>query len=371
MGYQRFCMRHVYANFQKYYKGDQLRDLFWTASRAYTRSECDTALNEIGRLCPQARQWIENIPGVHWSRAYFPEWLPCNYNQNNFTESFNKMIMDSRGLPICDMIDWIRQKMMVNLQSRRSRSERWDGIVCPKIKKILNDVRDQSRFCDLFFAGGDEYEVIERRERGEDMRHIVHTSNKSCSCRHWQLDGIPCIHAMSAIAHRREKPEQYCHPCYFVSTSRSTYEQIIHPLPDKRLWEQTSVNTVMPPHDRRPPGRPKKKRRRDPNETTTSSHQRQRRKQTVKCGLCGHFGHNRKTCKEPINTSQVESSSRGHTRNVIPNISQESSVGGSKFKLTASRGPRPANTHWYKYIDFHKFSYCTLVSCNKMLTLYC
>ncbi|KAJ8627982.1 hypothetical protein MRB53_021289 [Persea americana] len=148
MGYQRFCMRHVYANFQKYYKG---------------------------RLCPQARQWIENIPGVHWSRAYFPEWLPCNYNQNNFTESFNKMIMDSRGLPICDMIDWIRQKMMVNLQSRRSRSERWDGIVCPKIKKILNDVRDQSRFCDLFFAGGDEYEMVAHAEThsSEDISQFV------------------------------------------------------------------------------------------------------------------------------------------------------------------------------------------------------
>lgn len=34
MSYHRFCMRHLYANFQKHYKGEVLRDLFWIASRA-------------------------------------------------------------------------------------------------------------------------------------------------------------------------------------------------------------------------------------------------------------------------------------------------------------------------------------------------
>lgn len=73
--YHSFCMGHLYANFHKYYKGNQLRDLFWSASQAYTRHKLDIAMNEIGKLCPQAKQWIENIPAIYCSQAYFPEWL--------------------------------------------------------------------------------------------------------------------------------------------------------------------------------------------------------------------------------------------------------------------------------------------------------
>lgn len=54
--------------------------------------------------------------------------------------------------------------------------------------------------------------------------------------------------------------------------------------------------------------------------------------QSVVC--VGHFGHNRKKmCIESINASQVESSSRGPIRNVMPKISQESSVAVRRFKL--------------------------------------
>lgn len=43
---------------------------------------------------------------------------------------------------------------------------------------------------------------------GDDMCHIVNMSSKNCTCPQWQLDGMPCIHAMSAITHRGESPEQ-------------------------------------------------------------------------------------------------------------------------------------------------------------------
>lgn len=94
MSHHRYCMHHLYANFNKYYKSDQLRDLFWTASRAYTRFEFDSIMNEIGVVNSQAKQWIENIPASFWSRAYFPDWIPCNQNENNFTKCFNNMILE-------------------------------------------------------------------------------------------------------------------------------------------------------------------------------------------------------------------------------------------------------------------------------------
>lgn len=63
-----------------------------------------------------------------------------------------------------------------------------------------------------------------------------------------------------------------------------------------------------------------------------------RRKQTVKCCLCGHFGHNRKTRKEPINASQAESTSNG--------IYGESLVGGTRCKFMVSRGYTHTDAPW-------------------------
>eukprot|EP00268_Persea_americana_P034020 TRINITY_DN33661_c0_g1_i1.p1 TRINITY_DN33661_c0_g1~~TRINITY_DN33661_c0_g1_i1.p1 ORF type:complete len:527 (-),score=38.20 TRINITY_DN33661_c0_g1_i1:585-2165(-) len=331
--YHRFCTRHLYANFQKYYKGELLRDLFWKASLAYTRFEFDSTMDEIDQINPQAKQWIEKVPAEYWSRAFFPDCLPCNQNQNNFTECFNNLIMEARSMHICDMVEWIRKKLMVNMQTRRKTCSRWNGIVCPSIKKMLSDRKEKCRSCDLFFVRDVEYETLERQVMDDDLQHIVNMGNRTCMCRWWQLDGVPCIHAMIAIAHRREQSEDYYHVRYAISTYKTCYESIIHPLPDKRMWEHSGTTPILPPHDRRLPERPRVNRRKGPNETTMSPQLLVRRRQTVKYGLCGQFGHNRKTCKEPINASQSVS-----TPTVSPRDTVVESSTGRRIKMNVCRG---------------------------------
>lgn len=76
ISHHRFCMLHSYANFQKTYKGEQLRNLFRTTFRAYTRSEFDRVMNEIGAINSQVKEWIEQIHVVFWSRAFSPRKTP-------------------------------------------------------------------------------------------------------------------------------------------------------------------------------------------------------------------------------------------------------------------------------------------------------
>lgn len=88
------------------------------AAHAYTRFEFDEAMAEMGRVSLAGRTWIEERRPRHWSRAFFLESLPCSSIKNIFTESFNKWILESRQLPICDMFEWIRTKMVVMMQYR-------------------------------------------------------------------------------------------------------------------------------------------------------------------------------------------------------------------------------------------------------------
>jgi len=39
---------------------------------------------------------------------------------------------------------------------------------------------------------------------------------KTCSCRRWDLTGIPCNHAIAAIWIKKDEPEIYVHECYTV-----------------------------------------------------------------------------------------------------------------------------------------------------------
>ncbi|KAL2943339.1 Transcription factor MYBS3, partial [Bienertia sinuspersici] len=57
-------------------------------------------------------------------------------------------------------------------------------------------------------------------------------------------------------------------------------------------WPQSDLPKVGPPAFKRGIGRPPRNRRREEDEKKKGI-----RSKTVKCSICGHFGHNAKTCK--------------------------------------------------------------------------
>ncbi|XP_075080636.1 uncharacterized protein LOC142166116 [Nicotiana tabacum] len=67
-------------------------------------------------------------------------------------------------------------------------------------------------------------------------RYIVCLENKRCSCGQFQLDELPCPHALAALRHRNESFEQYCSPYYTRANLLRTYEIPLNPLPDESKW---------------------------------------------------------------------------------------------------------------------------------------
>ncbi|KAK8621106.1 hypothetical protein V6N13_067547 [Hibiscus sabdariffa] len=65
---------------------------------------------------------------------------------------------------------------------------------------------------------------------GPSSQHSVNIQEWTCSCRKWQLTGIPCIHAISVILSIEDRPEKYVDSCYFVSTQRAIYSHLISPV---------------------------------------------------------------------------------------------------------------------------------------------
>ncbi|CAL1389057.1 unnamed protein product [Linum trigynum] len=57
-----------------------------------------------------------------------------------------------------------------------------------------------------------------------DEGYIVDLTLKECSYGYWQLSGLPCCHAVSAISHLRKNPDDYVHPSYLVRNVEECYK---------------------------------------------------------------------------------------------------------------------------------------------------
>ena len=118
---------------------------------------------------------------------------------------------------------------------------------------------------------------------------------RKCSCNRFQIDQLPCPHALAILKQMNQDPYKYCSNFYTKETLLATYEETVHPIPNQTTWNipiQEQQIKVQPPEGRIKAGRPKK--RRIKAQWAYTRHN--------KCGRCAQLGHNRKTCRNaPIN----------------------------------------------------------------------
>ncbi|XP_027062862.1 uncharacterized protein [Coffea arabica] len=95
-----------------------------------------------------------------------------------------------------------------------------------------------------------------------------------------------------------QKLESYCETWFTKNMYLKAYSAMIHPILHVKRWPpilEVLPKTALPPPLRRAPGRPRVNRMREANEGASSS--QAKRSSTLKCGNCGAFGHNKRTCK--------------------------------------------------------------------------
>lgn len=133
-------------------------------------------------------------------------------------------------------------------------------------------------------------------------QHTVDILQRKCSCRKWDLSGIPCKHACSAIWCRNEEPESYVHSCYSVEAYLKAYEYPILPLNGSEFWPKSQLTPPLAPqYDSEKVGRPQRMRKREQDEppAATSNPFRLRGvKRVNKCRSCGGKDHNSRGCKK-------------------------------------------------------------------------
>lgn len=291
-----FCMRHLSDSFRKEFNNTMLVNLLWEAAHVLTVIEFEAKILEIEEISQDAAYWIRRIPARLWATAYF-EGTRFGHLTANIVESLNTWILEASGLPIIQMMEFIRRQLMTWFNERRETSMQWTSILVPSAERRVAEAEERARTFQVLRANEAEFEVI-----SHEGTNVVDIRNRCCLCRGWQLYGLPCAHAVAALKSCRQQVNRFTESCFTVTTYRKTYSQTIHPIPDKSLWMELSDGDpnasnaaevlINPPKSLRPAGRPRKKRVR--------AEDRGRVKRVVHCSRCNQTGHFRTTCAAPI-----------------------------------------------------------------------
>ncbi|XP_011069749.1 uncharacterized protein LOC105155556 [Sesamum indicum] len=283
------------------FRGLAFKHASWRAAKACTKGEFKARMMDIQVLEQTAFDWFSDKPPKQWSRSHFSPNVKCDMLLNNYCETFNMMILDAREKPILTMLEWIREFLMKRLQENRDMAEvKWKGRICPKIRKILDKHIEKVGDCIPIKADNFHYQI----SCFDGGQYALDLSNHTCSCRKWELSGIPCKHAISAIFNEKDDPEDYIDGCYSVIAYKRIYASAIMPMGGENQWNETCFIPPLPPKFGRRSGRPSTTRRRDPDEPMTKKKKEKRgngmrvkRQQlTVKCSKCGQEKHNERTC---------------------------------------------------------------------------
>jgi hypothetical protein len=214
----------------------------------------------LAQKTPAGAKAMMNTEPIHWSRAWFRIGSNCDSVDNNMCESFNNWIVAIRAHPVITMLEGLRCKTFVRIQENRLKRERWTGRICPNIVKKLNKYIEYSGKCLSIWNGKEGFEVKHGRNR-----YKVDVEQMTCSCRLWQLAGIPCCHAIFALHLMSKNPEDYIADCYTIQTYNNIYQHCMLPMEAMSSWPILDHPRPHPPGYVRMPGRPKKERRRDPS----------------------------------------------------------------------------------------------------------
>ncbi|XP_021828203.1 uncharacterized protein LOC110768680 [Prunus avium] len=275
------------------------------AARATTIPWWEAEMDKMKEEELEAWKWLVQRPPNNWTRSHFHTRYKCDLLLNNLCESFNVAIIDARDNSILTCLESIRMYVMLRMTIRRAACGKWKHPVSPRIFKIIEKNKMGASQCIPRLAGDKMYQVS-HMYGGE---FVIDLAAMSCSCRRWDLCGIPCAHAISAIFHRDENPVEYVHECYKPETYMRSYQPIVHPIPSMDQWVKGGLPPIGPPFHKRQPGRPKRVRTNEAAEVqllapnplnplppgyTAPAAKLRRLFIKIRCGACGKEGHNRR-----------------------------------------------------------------------------
>ncbi|XP_075088185.1 uncharacterized protein LOC142170229 [Nicotiana tabacum] len=208
-------------------------------TRSYTMDEFNERMLKIEEVDLRVNSYLYH----RWSRVHATVNRTFTMT-SNIAESLNAVTKDARELPIFDLFEYMRTLLERWTKEKLSKAKGTFTYLGHKYNKELEDNSTLSQKLRVRASTDHIHTVLDGVKR-----YIVCLENKKCSCGQFQLDELPCAHALAALRHRNETYENYCSPYYTRKSLLLTYDMPVNPLPDEGKWEvpQHILDEVVKP----------------------------------------------------------------------------------------------------------------------------
>ncbi|XP_008462941.1 uncharacterized protein LOC103501205 [Cucumis melo] len=213
-------------------------------------------MRQLEQLSPSMRHELEAMGRHRWTRAFFRrkryQVITTNISEKSIRSLVQKWFYEHHT-------KWSFQRTELSIY----------------VEDMIRESLGESRSMNIYPVDQHEFEVRHRKEQ-----FVVNILNRTCSCRQWGLDLIPCSHACIALSTRNLNLHLYTDKFYYVSNLINLYKKGMRPIGSAnqiRNTHQGRNDRILPLQVKRPAGRPKKKR-------FTSFLDK---KATVHCSKCG------------------------------------------------------------------------------------
>jgi hypothetical protein len=301
----RECFCHLMQNFVEKFPGPMYGNMY-PAARSYMQDRFEHYMNIIHETNSDVKPYLETYHKLLWMRSKFSEEIKCDFISNNLADLWNKWIKDMKDLPVAELADAIRSKIMDLLARRKKIGEKLDGEMLPIIVRQLNAMTRSLGHLRVVQGDRDQAEVAEITPEHEIIRHRVNLAKHTCTCREWQVSGKPCPHALALIiSTRNPRMADYLDPCYSVQKYKLAYAGVIHPLSDKSQWPKVNLGfNLLPPLTKKDV----EKQRKNMIVGCLDKEQgklRTKGKWQVQCKSCLGMGHRATSPKCPLNSQKI------------------------------------------------------------------
>ncbi|XP_017635007.1 uncharacterized protein LOC108477073 [Gossypium arboreum] len=219
------CARHVFANWLGRKLGKSYECDFWQIVKCTTKREWEDLCSALEKKDNDAYDNLMKKSPKMWTRAFLGTTCKSDIVENNLCEAFNPSIVKARFKSIIRMLEDIRIKMMNRIIQKKKLCNGWKQNYGLLVKAKFDANKKNCVEWQLIWNGENGCEL-----RKGSYQYTVDLSQRICSCRNWQISGIPCSHACVAMYHLGLQPDEYLHEYYHIDTYKKAYSSLMHPI---------------------------------------------------------------------------------------------------------------------------------------------
>ncbi|XP_039118100.1 uncharacterized protein LOC120254012 [Dioscorea cayenensis subsp. rotundata] len=174
----------------------------------YKSKEFDDAVSKLVAISTDAHDWLLHKSDIdHWCNYLFKGMRWCEM-YSNVVESFNAWIKEARHL-----------------------------LILKKVKQMV----EISQFSRVGRSSDDNYEVVDEHNNAVNLRL------RKCSCRRWDIHGLPCKHATAMIMQTDTNVHYYVDQYFTAESYHRAYAEPIYPIPDSEKPSDDACQLRMRP----------------------------------------------------------------------------------------------------------------------------